>query len=228
MSESHLAHFVVAVSSVSGGGKTTLVKKTAEWLNASWLLFDEYKTVSHYPKDVRKWVDDGADVDEWKTPQFARDVAALKRGATVPSPRDGRIVEPSEYILIEEPMGRARAEMAPHIDFVAVIDTPLEIALCRGVMRDASHWLVEDPEDASKKQLVDSQKGLWDYLRGYLGYYLYVLREFYIAVYEQAAATCDLVLDGTLTPDELAEQLVAAVKKARKESKMSPQVPSSG
>ena len=114
-------------------------------------------------------------------------------------------------------MGRERAEMAPHIDFVAAIDTPLEIALCRGIMRDAGHWLVEDPEGASKKQLVDSQKGLWDYLRGYLGYYLYALREFYIAEYERAAATCDLVLDGQLPADELAQQLVAAVKTARKQ-----------
>lgn len=217
MSESHPTPFVIAVSSVSGGGKTTLVKKSAELLNAPWLLFDEYKTVSQYPRDVRKWVDDGADVDEWKTPQFAADVAALRQGESITSPRDGRAVHPAEYILIEEPMGRARTEMARHIDFVAVIDTPLEIALCRGVMRDAGHWLIEDPEEASKKQLVESQKGLWDYLRGYLGYYLYALREFYIAEYEQAAATCDLVLDGQLPPDELAQQLVTAVKKARKE-----------
>jgi len=58
------AGFVIAVSSVSGGGKTTLVKKTAELLDAPWLLFDEYKTDSHYPKDVRKRLDDGADIDE--------------------------------------------------------------------------------------------------------------------------------------------------------------------
>jgi hypothetical protein len=217
MSESISTHFVIAVSSVSGGGKTTLVKKAAELLNAPWLLFDEYKSVSQYPPDIRKWLDDGADVDEWKTPGFAQDVAALKGGQSVTSPRDGRVVQPSEYVLIEEPWGRARAEMAPHVDFVAVIDTPLEIALCRGVMRDAGHWLVEDPESAPKKQLVESQKGLWDYLRGYLGYYLYALREFYLDEYEQAAATCDLVLDGQLPADELAQQLVAAVKQAHKE-----------
>jgi hypothetical protein len=217
MSEPVSTNYVIAVSSVSGGGKTTLVKTAAERLNGPWLLFDEYKTVSRYPPDLRQWLDDGADVNEWKTPQFAQDVAALKRGQSVTSPRDGRAVQPSAYVLIEEPWGRARTEMAPHVDFVAVIDTPLEIALCRGVMRDAGHWLVEDPESASKKQLVESQKGLWDYLRGYLGYYLYALREFYIAEYEQAAATCDLVLDGKLPPDELAQQLVAAVRKARKE-----------
>jgi hypothetical protein len=217
MSESYPANFVIAVGSVSGGGKTTLVKKTAELLNAPWLLFDEYKTVSQYPKDLRKWLDDGADMNEWKTPQFARDVAALKRGESVSSPKEGRVVQPSEYVVIEEPMGRARTEMAPYIDFVAVIDTPLEIALCRGVMRDAGHWLVDEPENATKTQLVESQRGLWDYLRGYLGYYLYALRDFYSTQYEQAAATSDLVLDGQLPADDLAQQLVAAVKKTRQE-----------
>jgi hypothetical protein len=54
-------------------------------------------------------------------------------------------------------------------------------------------------------------------LRGYLGFYLYAGREFYIAVYEQAAATCDLVLDGQLSADELTRQLVAAVENAHKE-----------
>jgi hypothetical protein len=217
MPETYPANFVIAIGSISGGGKTTLVKKTAERLNAPWLLFDEYKTVSRYPQDLRKWLDEGADVNEWKTPQFARDVAALRRGESVTSPRDGRIVQPSEYIVIEEPMGRSRAEMAPHIDFVAVIDTPLEIALCRGIMRDTNHFHIDDLETASREELVHSQEGLYDYLRGYLGFYLYALREFYIAEYEQAAATCDLVLDGQLPADELAGQLVAAVETARKE-----------
>ena len=102
MSESRATNFVIAVSSVSGGGKTTLINKTAELLNGAVLLFDEYKTVSHYPKDVRKWLDDGADVNEWKTPQFARDVAALRSGESVTSPRDGRTVHPTEYIVIED------------------------------------------------------------------------------------------------------------------------------
>ena len=217
MAESHSTNFVIAISSVSGGGKTTLIKKTAELLNGATLLFDEYKTLSQYPQDVRKWLDDGANVNEWKTPQFARDVAALRRGESVISPKDGRIVQPSEYIVIEEPFGRERAEMAPHIDFVAIVDTPLEIALCRGIMRDTMHFHIDDLDAASREQLVNSQKALYDYLHGYLGFYLYAGRELYIAVQEHAKATCDLVLDGQLPADKLARQLVAAVENARKE-----------
>jgi len=214
MLESHPTHFVIAISSVSGGGKTAVVKKTAELLNGSVLLFDEYKTVSQYPQDMRKWLDDGADVNEWKTPQFARDVAALRNGQSVTSPKDGRTVQPSRYIVIEEPMGRGRAEMAPHIDFVAMIDTPLEIALCRGIMRNTSHFGIDDLDVATKEQLVNSIKGLFDYLHGYLEFYLYAGRDLYIAVQEQAKATCDLALDGQLPADELAKQLVAAVENA--------------
>jgi hypothetical protein len=54
-------------------------------------------------------------------------------------------------------------------------------------------------------------------LRWYLGAYLHFGRELYLAVQEQALSTCDLVLDGQLPIDELAQQLVAAVKDARKE-----------
>ena len=215
MPESHPTNFVIAISSVSGGGKTTLVEKVAKLLSGAILLFDEYKTVSQYPQDMRKWLDDGADVNEWKTPQFARDVAALRRGESVTLPRDGRIVQPCEYIVIEEPMGRGRAEMAPHIDFVAVLNTPLEIALCRGIMRDTNRFHIKDLGGATREQLVNSHEGLYDYLRGYLGFYLYAGRELYITVQEQATAACDLVLDGQLPVDELAKQLVVAVEHAR-------------
>jgi uridine kinase len=217
MPNSHPTHFVIAISSVSGGGKTTLVYKTAERLNASVLLFDDYRTVSQYPR-TQQWLDGGCDINEWKTPQFARDVAALKRGESVTLPDSGKVVQPTEFVVIEEPMGRARAEMAPHIDFVAVIDTPLEIALARKVKRDASYMTVDDIEHATKEQLAESLGRLTAYLQGFLGHYLRASRRLYIAVQEQAIVSCDLVLDGELSADELAAQLVAAVKSAHDDS----------
>ena len=65
---SHSPSYIIAVSSVSGGGKTTLVKKIAEFLRGTTLFFDDYASVSEYPPDIKKWVEDGADVNEWKTP----------------------------------------------------------------------------------------------------------------------------------------------------------------
>ena len=206
------SNYVIAISSVSGGGKTTVVKRAASLLKGTTLFFDEYDSVSDYPSDERKWVDEGADVNEWKTPQFARDLATLKRGESIISPRDGTNILPSEYIVIEEPMGRARAEMADLIDFVVVIDTPFEIALTRRLLRDFMPMFPEDIEKATREELAARMDQIGANLRGFLEGYLYVSRDIYIAVIEQAKRSCDLVLDGILPPDTLAQQLVAAVK----------------
>ena len=209
---SHSPNYIIAVSAVSGGGKTTLVKSTADLLEGTALFFDDYASVSEYPPDIKKWVEDGADVNEWKTPQFAQDLTALRRGNSIVSPIDGASILPSEFIVIEEPMGRERAEMATLIDFVAVIDTPLEIALTRRLFRDLGPISVENIEKATKEQLAEGFVQIVTYLKDYLSGYLDAGRDLYIAVQEQAKENCDLVLDGCLSVDELAQQLVTAVE----------------
>lgn len=209
---SHSPNYIIAVSAVSGGGKTTLVKSTADLLEGTALFFDDYASVSEYPPDIKKWVEDGADVNEWKTPQFAQDLTALRRGNSIVSPIDGASILPSEFIVIEEPMGRERAEMATLIDFVAVIDTPLEIALTRRLLRDLGPISVENIEKATKEQLAEGFVQIVTYLKDYLSGYLDAGRDLYIAVQEQAKENCDLVLDGCLSVDELAQQLVTAVE----------------
>jgi hypothetical protein len=209
---SHPPNYIIAVSAVSGGGKTTLVKSTADLLRGTALFFDDYASVSEYPTDIKKWVEDGADVNEWKTPQFVQDLAALRRGDSIVSPIDGVSILPSEFIVIEEPMGRNRAEMATLIDFVAVIDTPLEIALARRLLRDLGPISVEDIEKATKEQLAEGVLQIVIYLNDYLSGYLDAGRDLYIAVQERAKENCDLVLDGSLSVDELAQQLFTAVE----------------
>lgn len=209
---SDLPNYVIAISSVSGGGKTTLVKKSAALLKGTTLFFDDYASVSEYPSDFKQWVADGADVDEWKTPQFAQDLAALKRGESIVSPLNGASIQPSEYIVIEEPMGRKRAEMAQYIDFVVVIDTPLEIALTRILLRNFISGSLEEMEQATREQLAARLEHIVNNLRGFLDGYVYFARDSYIAVQEQAKENCDLVLNGLLTVDELAQQLVTVVK----------------
>ena len=205
-------NYIIAISSVSGGGKTTLVKRTADLLKGVTLFFDDYASVSEYPPDIKKWVEDGADVNEWKTPQFAQDLAALRKGEGIVSPIDGASILPKEFIVIEEPMGRERAEMAPLIDFVAVIDTPLEIALTRRLLRDLAPVSLENIEKASKEQLAEGFVEIITYLEGYLSGYLDAGRDLYIVVQERAKETCDLVLDGCLSVDELSQQIAAAVE----------------
>ena len=221
--ESESTSFVVAVSSVAGGGKTTLVTKAGQLLGATTLFFDDYRAVSQYPQDLRQWVEDGADLSEWKTPQLAKDLSALKRGESIQPPVGGATISSTAFIIIEEPMGRGRDEMAKSIDFVALIETPPDIALARRFLRMADANPVADLEQTTRKQLTESVEALAGFLRfggaalleiDQLRSYLDVSRSVYMAVQEQVAADCDLVLDGRLPADELAEQLVGAVRRA--------------
>ena len=209
---SHSPNYIIAVSSVSGGGKTALVRSTANLLRGTTLFFDDYASVSRYPQDIKKWIEDGADVNEWRTPQFSKDLATLRRGGSIISPIDGTNILPSEFIVIEEPMGRERSEMASLIDFVAVIEIPLEIALTRRLLRDIHPISLENIEKATKEQIAESLEQIVTYIRVYLSGYLDAGRDLYIAVHKRAKENCDLVLDGSLPIKELARQLVTAVE----------------
>ncbi|MCH8291500.1 hypothetical protein IH992_10420 [Candidatus Poribacteria bacterium] len=210
-------NFVIAISAVPGGGKTTLVKKTAGLLEATTLFFDDYASVSEYPKDIIQWMNDGADLNEWKTPVFAKDVAALKRGERIIHPVANDTIESNEFIVIEDPIGRGRNEMTELIDFMVLIDTPLDIALARRLLRNIEKYYrckaEERLEKATKEELIEYPiESVSKELNRYLSEY----RAIYLAFQEQMSSYCDLILDGGLPSDELANQLVAAAMEKRK------------
>ena len=204
--------FVIAVASVSGGGKTALVSKAAELLGATTLYFDDYHAVSEYPADTKKWVDDGADLNLWKTPQLARDLVSLKRGESIVSPVDERTIQSSEFIVIEEPMGRGRAEMAKSIDFVVCIDTPLDVAFVRNFLQNLDSFSSENLEKATKEELVEQVRNTIEELKDFINGYIADGRMVYIAVQEQVKNDCDLLLDGMKPIDVLADEVVKAIQ----------------
>lgn len=103
---------------------------------------------------------------------------------------------------MEEPFGRERAGMNELIDFVACIDLPLEVALARRLLRDIEWCLSErNPEYLATY--------LKEYLTGYLGG---ATREMYLKVNARVLRNCDLALDGVKSLDEMADEIVAAIK----------------
>jgi hypothetical protein len=69
--------------------------------------------------------------------------------------------------------------------------------------------------NATNEELAGALTGVVECLRSELRGYLNASRALYIAVQKQVEADYDLVLDGRLPADELAEKLVEAVKAAR-------------
>jgi uridine kinase len=188
--------FIVAIARHSGAGKTTLIEKLASLAgNANILRIDDYDS-SIYPPAV-KWIEDGADPNEFQTPQFVSDILALKKGKSILHPETNNEIQPTHFLFIEEPFGRGRESIDRLIDFSIYLDTPLEIALARRLLRMSNLPARDTPEVTIQEHL------LW---------YLRVGRNFYIAVERSARKNCDPIVDGTLSADELAETIYKTVK----------------
>lgn len=88
------------------------------------------------------------------------------------------------------------------MDLAIGIDLPLEIALARKLLREIE-WVAESK----------GADGALAYVREYLTWYLHGhLRDTYVVVNQKAMVSCDLVVDGTRSVDELANEIVKAVR----------------
>ncbi len=193
---------IVAIAGPSGAGKTTLVQRVAALLDgATQVYFDDYAATSTYVSDMATWIATGADPDAWRTPRLAQDVQALRVGTAVLHPNGIDRLDATPYIVLEEPFGRQRTEMAPLIDVVVCVDLPLEIALARRIGRDIQRMRTET---ATPEAIVA-------HIEEYLRWYQSIVRQLYLVVQTQVRAHCDLVVDGTAPVDDLACQIAHAV-----------------
>jgi thymidylate kinase len=81
------------------------------------------------------------------------------------------------------------------------IDTPLDVAMARRIQRD---YFGDNP--------LDAQSTL-DAINAMTANYLTWAREAYLDQARQVKPLCDLVVDGCLPVDELAQQILAAIPK---------------
>lgn len=193
--------YVIAIAGYSGAGKSTLIENLVMRLgHANELSLDSYRATSFYPEAAR-WIEDGADPNAFKMPRFDEDVCTLRDGKSIYHPETAVEIQPQPYLLLEEHFGRGRAAIRDLIDFVVYLDTPLEVAYIRKLARktDFLPW-EEDPEIFIK------------HLRENMGWYQRVGRKFYLAVGERVRKDCDLVVDGLLASEEIADKVMEAIK----------------
>jgi uridine kinase len=165
---------VVAISGVSGSGKTSIVKKLADEFNCPFLLFDDHTDKSTYPQNMKLWLNNGADVSLIKTPRF------------IDSLQDLVSTNASGYVFIEEPFGKSRKEISSLIDYVVLLDQPLELCLARIIKRHT------DPLNVSSLDSIDH----------YLNRYLDHFREIYLTTANQVRNHCDLAISDVVSAKE--------------------------
>jgi len=188
--------FVVAFAGHSGAGKSTLINELSSFVgDVNVLRIDDYDS-SSYPHAI-KWIEDGADPNEFQTPHFASDILTLKNGKSIFHPETNIEVKPARLLFIEEPFGRGRVFISSLIDFSVYIDTPLEIALARKLLR-MSNLIAQGNSDITIEE--------------HLHWYLKVGRSFYVAVERNARRNCNLIVDGMLSTDEMVEIVYKAIK----------------
>lgn len=195
--------YIVALSGNSGAGKTSLATQTAALLgDAALLHFDDYASVSHYPPDILEWWRRGGDLAEWRTPEFAADLARLRDHGMV-QPPEGESVGPAGVVLVEEPFGKSRAETARYIDLSVHLRVPAEVLLARRLLRRL---------EEESARAIDA---LSDLLHRDIHEFL-ASRELIDPSCRIIGDQADIILDGLRPIQSLAEELAAEINRRRR------------
>lgn len=180
--------FVISVSSISGGGKTALSAALHESLpNSSLFHFDDFDDSNIYPSDFYDWCQRGGDVEEFDCPGMQTAVnAEIRSGRT-------------KLIILDFPFGRHHSCFRDVIDFAVFVDTPLDIAMARRILRDYTINTNEPPEEILNRLRTDMSNYLAQARYPYLNAYKYKDHS-------------DLVLDGKRSLDDLKNNVITALK----------------
>ena len=181
--KSKASPFVVAIASVSGGGKTTAAAQLAKELpRAQALYFDRYELEG--PEDVMLWLEQGADINEWNLQPLMDDLDRL-------------LAEQLDYIILDFPFADQHAQSKNLIDFTVFIDTPLDLALSRRLIRDYSA--------AGRDEILED-----------VNHYASRGRAAYLHMLETIKPNSDFVVDGTQSISEVVHSIVENIKFFRK------------
>lgn len=168
---------VISVAAVSGGGKTTVTESlTHKLMNSKALYFDSYN-FDNCPADICKWIDDGANYDEWVLTPLIKDIQHLLQNSYL------------DYIIVDYPFAYLNSEMRQFIDVTIFIDTPLDIAMARRILRDFKE---------------DTMSEIQNDLKHYITY----ARKAYLEALHTVKPNSDIVLDGSLSVDEIINQIL--------------------
>ncbi len=171
---------IIAIGAVTAGGKTTVVNAVKERIpGTASLHFDDYSFEGEV-EDFSRWLSEGADVHVW-------DLSPLKADID-------RLIQSGKYdrLLLDYPFAYEHRMIKDYIDCCIFIDTPLDIALARRILRDN----------------VQSSA---DEIRVEMDTYLKYARKAYILMQEEQVASADHIIDGAKSLDDIINEVTEIV-----------------
>lgn len=77
---------LIGISGISGAGKSILIKKLSETLQATTLFWDDFDEISKAPEDYVKWHESRRNYDDWVYEGLSATLEKLKDGQRVICP----------------------------------------------------------------------------------------------------------------------------------------------
>ncbi|MCL2512734.1 MAG: hypothetical protein FWF08_02430, partial [Oscillospiraceae bacterium] len=103
--------FVISISGISGGGKTTAADALkAKLANTEIICFDDIPG-DLLNRDYCEWSESGADCNEWNLSPITEKIKKL-------------LLEPLNFIILDYPFGKTHRDAGTYIDLAVWIDIP--------------------------------------------------------------------------------------------------------
>lgn len=170
---------VIAVAAVSGGGKTTITSHLkANLKNTDALFFDDYNLEG--PDDFMQWIKEGSNPNAWYLTPFLDDLKKL-------------LHKPLKYIFLDFPFAYLHNEISQYIDFAIFIDTPLDIAMARRILRDFNETSIEQTTFDLENYLIQGRIG-------------------YLNMLEIIKPNSDIIINGVLPVLEITNIIVQQIE----------------
>ena len=156
---------IIAIGAVTAGGKTTVVNAIKARLpRTASLHFDDYSFDGEVD-DFTKWVSNEEYYNVWDLSPLKADVERIINSKRF------------DYLLLDYPFAYQNKMMKDYLDCCIFIDTPLDIALARRVLRDMKEASADD-------------------IRNEMNTYLNSTRICYVQMLADILPTSDYVIDG--------------------------------
>lgn len=173
---------VVAIAAISGGGKTTVTRQlTRQISNTRSLHFDDYKFKGE-PENFYDWTINGADYDIWNVETLVNDLKLMINNNYNLS-----------YIFIDYAFAYLNKQMKELINVAIFIDTPLDIAMARRVIRDF--------ENEPCVKIINDFK-----------YYLKYGRISYLKMLETVKPNSDIIINGCQSVGETVKEIIKCLQ----------------